>query len=346
MPKLSLLYLCINDGSDTRINKEVRTLAGRFAVHYVGIGRTREQAFVAPYCTEFILVKGHHKAKSTFLQYWQKVCRLLLTRHYDAIHVINEQLILLLYPFLYRHRQRVVLDIFDSVFLRVRRQVEWLKTLTYHLPARLIVTDDNRKGLMSAGFLPKVTVVENFPYRFTGPVRKSSPAGELVIFYNGSMTLSRGTGFLCRLLALSDKISVRMAGWVYDEATQTLAAHPRVSFLGVISQQEAMQEAAACDYILSLYEPLNQNNINASPNKVYDAIQAQTPVIINREIKVARFVEQQGIGYVLDSFDAPDLEKIAGDLLRRKGTFVFGSALLGQYTWEAVEEKLLAAHCS
>jgi hypothetical protein len=338
--------VCINDGSDTRINKEVRTLASQFAVHYVGIGRTGDQAFVTPYCTEFVLVKGHHKDKATFLKYWQKVSRLLLTRRYDSVHVINEQLILLFYPFLYRHRQRVVLDIFDSVFLRARREMEWLKGITYRLPARLIVTDDNRRSLMPARFLSKVMVVENFPYRFAGSVRKSTPAGELVIFYNGSMTLSRGTGFLRRLLALSHKISVKMAGWVYDEATQALASHPRVSFLGVISQQESMQVAAACDYILSLYEPLNQNNINASPNKVYDAIQAQTPVIINREVKVASFVERHGIGYVLDSFDAPDLERVKEDLIRKKGTFVFENTLLEQYTWEAVEGKLLAAHRS
>jgi hypothetical protein len=346
MPTPSLLYLCINDGSDTRINKEVRTLAGRFAVHYVGIGRTCDRSFVTPYCAEFTLIRGHHKDKLTFLKYWQKVSRLLLTRRYDAVHVINEQLVLVFYPLLYRHRQRVVLDIFDSIFLRARREMEWLKDLTYRLPAALIVTDDNRKGLMPAAVLPKVAVVENFPYRFAGPVRKASPADELTIFYNGSMTLSRGTGFLGRLLELSDKIRVRMAGWVYDEATQALTGHPQVTFLGVISQQESMRVAAECDYILSLYEPLNQNNINASPNKVYDAIQAQTPVIINREVKVAGFVARHGIGYVLDAFNAPDLERIKEDLFRRKGTFRFDDALLEAYTWEAVEGKLLAAHRS
>jgi protein-tyrosine-phosphatase len=346
MPKPSLLYLCINDGSDTRINKEVRTLAGRFAVHYVGIGRSCDRSFVRPYCTEFTLIKGHHKDKAAFLKYWQQVSRLLLTRRYEAIHVINEQLVLLFYPFLYRHRHRVVLDIFDSIFLRARREMEWLKNVTYRLPARLLVTDDNRKGLMPAAFLPKVTVVENFPYRFTEPVRKSAGPGELVIFYNGSMTLSRGTGFLRRLLEGSDKVRVRMAGWVYDEATQALTEHPQVSFLGVISQQESMRVAAECDYILSMYEPLNQNNINASPNKVYDAIQAQTPVIINREVKVAAFVERHGIGYVLDAFEVPDPERVAGDLFRRKDTFRFDTTLLTQYTWEAVEEKLLAAHRS
>ena len=141
MPKPSLLYLCINDGSDTRINKEVRTLAERFGVHYVGIGRSCDRSFVKPYCTEFTLIQGHHKDKVAFLRYWQKASRLLLTRRYDAIHVINEQLVLLFYPFLYRQRHRVVLDIFDSIFLRARREMEWLKNVTYRLPARLLGTD-------------------------------------------------------------------------------------------------------------------------------------------------------------------------------------------------------------
>jgi hypothetical protein len=131
---------------------------------------------------------------------------------------------------------------------------------------------------------------------------------------------------------------------VYDEATRQLSRHPHVAFLGVITQQQSMQVAATCDYILSLYEPSNENNINASPNKIYDAIQARTPVIINREVKIAAFVAAQGIGCVLDSFYATDVAAVGEELIARKGTFAFDAALLSRYTWEAVADKLLSAH--
>jgi hypothetical protein len=342
MSKPKLLYLCLNDGSDTRINKEVRTLSGRFAVHYVGIGRSQEQSFVMPYCAQFTLIRGHHKEKMTFARYLQKATRLLRRGEYHSVHLINEQLVWLFFPFLYRHQ--TVLDIFDSVFLKAVGRLGWLQRVTYRLPSTILVTDENRRGLMPARFLPKVKVLENYPYRYTAHPRKEGGSDELLIFYNGSMSRSRGTELLRSLLELDEKVRVKMAGWVYDEPTRELSTHPRVDFLGVISQQESMQVAASCDYILSLYEPVNQNNINASPNKIYDAIQARTPVIINREVKIAAFVEAQDIGYVLDSFYATRLAGVKEELIARKGSYRFSADLLGRYTWEAVEDKLLAAH--
>lgn len=36
--KKKILYLCINDGSDMRINKEIRTLNKRYDVVFLGVG--------------------------------------------------------------------------------------------------------------------------------------------------------------------------------------------------------------------------------------------------------------------------------------------------------------------
>lgn len=158
------------------------------------------------------------------------------------------------------------------------------------------------------------------------------------------MSRSRGTELLLRLLETDRKVSVKMAGWVYDEPTQQLTQHPRVDFLGVVTQRQSMQLAAQSDYILSLYEPINENNINASPNKIYDAIQVGTPVIINREVKIAAFVAENQIGYVLDSFYQENHSQVAADLLAQKNTYRFGENLRNQFTWEAVEPKLTHAH--
>jgi hypothetical protein len=343
MPKSDLLYICLNDGSDTRINKEVSTLAARFNVHYVGIGRGTERSFAASHCRTFTLIRGHHKQPFTFLRFWLHVAGRLLGRRFDSVHVINEQLVLLFYPFVYPVRRRVVLDVFDSIFLRMRRRRAWLERLVYCLPRVVIVTDANRHGLLPAHFQSKAAIVENYPYHFGERVPKTSREGELVIFYNGSMSLSRGTALLQRLMETHPGVRVKMAGWVYDEPTRQLSQYPGVEFLGVITQQQSMQVAAGCDYILSLYEPINENNINASPNKIYDAIQAGTPVVINREVKIARWVEENELGYVMDSFYDP-AAGLAPELLRRKKEFAFPESLRNQYTWEAVAPKLLAAH--
>ncbi len=344
MTKPRLLYLSINDGSDTRINKEIRTLARDFDIDYVGIGQSDGRAFVKEYCRSFKIVRGGHKNPLVFLKYGFRVLKTYYFRRFDSIHIINENLLLIFLPFLFWRRHKLVLDVFDSIFLRSGKRLGWLRDLCYQLPKRIIVTDDNRKSLVPIQFHAKTVVVENFPYRFAGDTTKTSQPDELTVFYNGSMSRSRGTDLLQQLLETDRRVSVKMAGWIYDQPTRQLAQHPRVDFLGVVTQQDSMQLAAHCDYILSLYEPVNENNINASPNKIYDAIQVGTPVIINREVKIAAFVAENQIGYVLDGFYQQDYSRIATDLMAKKDTYRFSEYLRNQFTWEAVEFKLTQAH--
>ncbi|MBU1821585.1 MAG: hypothetical protein KKG00_08765, partial [Bacteroidetes bacterium] len=98
-------------------------------------------------------------------------------------------------------------------------------------------------------------------------------------------------------------------------------------------------------YILCVYAPVNDNNINASPNKIYDAIQAKTPVIINPEVKVAEFVRENGIGYTLPRYEEFDYVDVAAQLYEMRDSFVFDQELRERYTWEQVEGVLLQAHC-
>ena len=345
MPLPKLFYVCINDGSDTRINKEIKTLSKHFEVYYLGIGRSDTQSFVQPFCTKFWLAKGSQRQVGTLIRYFFKFTRVFFSHKFDTIHVINEQLLLIFFPFLWGKKNKVVADIFDSIFLRTSNAaVQALQNVVYALPKRIIVTDDNRKTLVPPKFQAKLTVVENYPYRFDNPKPKVSTADELLILYSGSLGLTRGTGLLADLVGLSSSVKIWLVGWIYDEPTRLLAQHPQVKNWGVVTQQESMQIAAQCDYILSLYEPINENNRNASPNKIYDAIQAQTPVIINQEVKVSAFVAENRLGYVVPSFYENNPTQLLEALIQQKNQFVFDQTLQNRYTWEAVEAKLVAAH--
>ncbi|WP_028663790.1 hypothetical protein [Runella zeae] len=345
MPLPKLLYLCINDASDTRINKEIKTLATSFDIVYLGIGRDDSKAFAKPHCRSFHLVKGHHKSPSTLFRYFFTFIKLYFSNRLASIHVINEQLLMIFFPFLWWSRSKVVADIFDSIFLRTNKAwIRSLQSVIYGLPKAIIVTDDNRKTLVPKAFHSKTWVVENFPYAFGDVPPRAVSDTELLILYSGSLGVTRGTNLLNDLIQYSPAIKIWMVGWVYDEPTRQLSQHPQVTFWGVKTQQETMRLASACDYILSLYEPINDNNLNASPNKIYDAIQARTPVIINAEIKIADFVAQNHLGYVMESYYAKDVAEVAHDLLRLKNQFVFTPSFLQTYTWEAIEHKLLQAH--
>ena len=341
-----LVYISSNDGSDTRIVKEVRTLSGTYDIIFLGVGPYGEKNYAKAYCRDFMLIQGKRNRPLTLLRHVWALVTVLMREKVHSIHVINEQLMIFFYPFLFR--RRVVLDIFDSFFLmhvnKPGNRWDLVKRLVYAPVDTILVTDENRFGLMNDHSKGITRILPNYPNRHP-EYRKESDPDRVTLFYSGTMNVDRGTRILRSLLKADPRVRVVMAGWITDEETRALSAAEGVDFRGVMPQEQALEVAAReCDYVLCLYSPHTENNINASPNKIYDAIQTSTPVIINAEVKVSSFVTEQHLGYVLKSYTDYDAVALAGELMSAKRSFVFNKELRETYTWESVEPVLLEAH--
>lgn len=341
-----LLYLSFNDGSDMRVNKEMRTLNKATIVELMALGPDPAQCFAAPSADRLIFVKGKRQSATTLIKYFAKGSYLLLFRHYESVHIINEPQLLALWPFLWL-QERVVLDIFDSIFLKMNRPGnQWytIKKWLYAPVSHCIVTDENRLHLLPDFLQSKATIVPNYPYGINQTLPKNRDA-QLTIMYYGWLGEHRGTETIRELLAAGANLKVIMAGWLADTTSRELCVHPRVEWCGVLPQAEATDMAAwRADYILCVYAPLNANNVNASPNKIYDAIQIKTPVIVNAEIKVSEFVAQNRLGYVMPSYRPENYHQMAIDLHKQRDSYQFDEILRQRYIWEQVEAALLDAH--
>jgi len=340
----ALLYLSISDGLDSRTNKEIATLSRSFTIDYLGVSATGQRPFFAEQVRRIELIPGRTRSAKTLFRLAGRIIAHLCRNRYASVHVVNEDLYLLYLPLLIG--QRIVLDIFDSSFLKWRMP-RWVIALgqrvSYALPAKIIVTDDERAGLMPGYAQPKLAVIPNYPFRYAGPFHSREP-GVVRVYYTGSLSARRGTNFIAQLLAAAEDVRVVMTGWIRDEATQQLSTHPRVEWLGLVTQEQSIELATRCDFILCHYEPSNINNIYASPNKIYDAIQAGCAVIINPEVRVSRFVREQGLGVVLDAYAPADFAKVAQSLRDFKTGYKPNPALRAGFLWETVEPQLLAAH--
>lgn len=345
--KKRILYICSNDGSDMRINKELRSLSTIYEVTFVGVGTGNGDSYARQHCKYFHLIIGRRNTAATMVRQIFRVMQ-LKPGSFDSVHIINEQLMVFFYPFLIgRH---VVLDIFDSIFLmwnKSRNKWRILKKVVYAPVDVILVTDQNRYDLMPDFTHKKIRILENYPYRFTIPVQKKVNNDRLTIVYSGWLGQHRGTEVLEKLLAADPDLHVIMAGWFADDLSRQLAQHPRVDYRGIMTQEESLTIAAEeGDYILCVYAPNNENNINASPNKIYDAIQTATPVIINREIRIAAFVEENAIGITFNDYYHFDVDALLRELKEKRNSFTFTEALRNTYTWDNIEHILLEAHQS
>ena len=161
-----LLFISSNDGSDMRINKEVKTLGKNYEVIFFGVG-DHSKCYVAPFCKEVILVKGKRNSFPVLSKQVLIFIKLLFTKKIKSIHVINEQLYIFFYLFLFF--KHTVLDLFDSIFLRENKsgeKMKWIKRFLYWPANTILVTDENRYQLMPKIIQPKCLVLPNYPEYF------------------------------------------------------------------------------------------------------------------------------------------------------------------------------------
>ena len=344
-----IYYISTNNGSDMRINKEITTLLNNHFVIFYGIGTIQESLLPDSVNLELRMVSGNRRNIFT-------IARLVMLIYRDYfgkkerpnIHLINETLVFLLYPILLRSHS--VLDLFDSFFLKKNKpNKKWLllKMLVYFPFRKIIVTDTARAGLMPGYLKAKnVVVLGNYPNQSnlaTGS--RETAADKLVIMFFGWLGKNRGGDHIKGFLKDS-RVSVIACGWFSDEETEIMVrTHNRIDYRGVMSQREALDVARKeADYIMCTYKPISMNNIYASPNKIFDAIQIETPIIINAEAIVSKFVRDNGIGWVMRDYDLDINSEIIDSLIVTKSTYSFSDEMKFLYTWEKNEYVLKEAH--
>jgi len=346
--KPSLLFISVNDGSDTRIFKEIKSLGSHFEITFIGVRAPNSAPDMLPSTYQNFFITGPRRSPLTIAKLFIRVARLCPWR-FNSVHVINENLALALYPLLVLNRSWV-LDIFDSFFLKSHSRIVSvfkiiLQKIIYGSASVILVTDEARLNLLPYWSRAKTQVLPNYPLAtYDGLSSRTAYEGPLTIFFSGSIGRDRGIPFLANLLKADPRLQVHAAGWLYDQEGEELMRHPRVKYHGVIHQTAAAQIAKQSDYILCLYEPNILNNIYASPNKIYDGIQTGIPVIINKEILVSTFVRDEKLGIVLDSYNPPNVVPILEELKAQRNQFTHIAQMKGIYTWEKVESVLISAH--
>ena len=112
---------------------------------------------------------------------------------------------------------------------------------------------------------------------------------------------------------------------------------------------KSLELAASSDAIFGYYEPRNAYLVNASPNKVYDAMAVGRPVLINREVRLAGWVEEARVGYTCDYRDVNCLRSVLAGLESEPGAlpgFVarVRGLFLERYQWAQMESRLAALY--
>src|SRR5207302_846041 len=116
--------------------------------------------------------------------------------------------------------------------------------------------------------------------------------------------------------------------------------------LGTSSYDEVLDQTAGCQVVAALYDPAVPNNRFAAPNKLFEAMMFEKPVLVSEGTLAAEIVREVGCGMVVPYGDREALKRALEKLMlsseEASAMGALGRAAFEQrYNWKAMEPILL-----
>lgn len=184
----------------------------------------------------------------------------------------------------------------------------------------IITVNHSIAALYEKEYGKNLKVVRNVPRKRNTAIESSRaslglPEDKTILILQGSgINVDRGAEEVLEAMRLLDEALLLIIG--SGDVLPTLKAiasadaelSARVRFIPRIPYKALLQYTAAADIGLSLDKGNNLNYLYSLPNKLFDYIQCQTPVLASKLPEVAGIVEEYDVGITLDE---PRPESIA-----------------------------------
>ena len=346
-----------NDGTDVRVGKICRSLSRMgYDTHFIGWDRRPNakkeidlggaQSHILRLETAF--GKG---TPATMLCFAAHTWRTLAHLRPETVCCVNEEYCLLAVPLKHLYYRHLICDIFDALSDRLsvrswpyRAAAGIVSALSHGAADCLIATDDVRRGRFGR-HQGKCAVIRNYPEDPGEAFWRKNVEGPVKVYVSGSLFLQKGLKQILAAVEAMEDVQIVAAGPFYDRfAKEEFANHPKVVYNGIVTARRSLELAAECDAIFAFYAPTKSLEFT-SPNKIYDALCVGRPAIINREVDVAPWIMENGLGMQCAYEDVEALREIIASLRDRRGGLSEYSERLRAvfakgYSWERMEERL------
>jgi len=172
-----------------------------------------------------------------------------------------------------------------------------------------------------------------------------------MILYQGAVNTGRGLEQAIRSMKYIEKAQLIIAGdgTLKNRLEQLVVKEhlqPKVRFLGRLSILELSRLTPHADVGLSIEEDLGLNYRFALPNKLFDYIQAEVPVIVSNLPEMAAVVAHFQVGLITDSLQPESLAKVIKQALFDESSIIKWQNNLkmaaDELIWEKEEKNLKA----
>ena len=165
-----------------------------------------------------------------------------------------------------------------------------------------------------------------------------------IILYQGAVNIGRGLELIIDTMEFLDNCFLIIIGNgdIYEELTQKVNSNlnKKIRFLGKISPKELQKLTPLANLGLSIEEDLGLNYRFALPNKIFDYIQAEVPILVSNLPEMKEVVVKFRVGQIVEQRTPEVLAKQITKLLEKDFSKELKKAMK-ELIWENQEEKLL-----
>jgi glycosyltransferase involved in cell wall biosynthesis len=245
-------------------------------------------------------------------------------------------------PFVYQ-----VLDRYDlrhqwpTWFARLFRAAErW----TMARATWIFVADDDRISDLERPFAEKLGVIYNSAPSLPRATREMR-RDRTTMLVTGLLLKNRGVGDLLEAIRNVPDMRIIAAGQVPEsDLLKQIRNHPQVDYRGELPPSEANRLYAESDCVLCFYDPRVPGYRAASSTKMFAAMAAGVPVLVNSEQAKTGFVIGKNFGYTAPYGDvasmATTLHAIAADPDRAEKGKRGQRLEREQFSWEIMRQRI------
>lgn len=150
-----------------------------------------------------------------------------------------------------------------------------------------------------------------------------------IIMYHGLIGKGNGVELVIKALQHTQDVGLVIMGFHYDEEyfsalkkeTQDLNVESRVLFLDAVPIEDLYKYVGASDAGMMVFEAVTKSYFYSLPNKLFENIQALTPVICSDFPEMKKIVEQYNIGLLCNPYDINSIAKSITELKNNKDKY-------------------------
>lgn len=280
-------------------------------------------------------------------------------KNYDIVHACDFDTAFSAFICKIFTKKILVFDIFDFLYTNIEGSFKWFKKLIVLLQYLIINKSDGtilcseeRIEQINGAIPKKMAIIHNSPPFIENLAKLDLNSDKVKISYVGILQDYRFLMELSQVVIKDKRLELHIGGFGKYESyfTECSKNNSNIKYYGKLPYINTLELENSCDIMVAIYDPKVGNHYFAAPNKFYEALMLGKPIIMAKGTGMAKIVENNNLGEVID-YNICSLENGINNLLENKNNWDKVSTnmknmYLEKYSWIKMQSRLLHFYAS